>query len=99
MYILIICSSSLPPLLDIILISADRILNVYSRHYSPSYLGHHGIKHNNKNVRRREREREREREDKIFLFVGVIVKDITCCCYDNWFSTTIPVSGTSTQAG
>ncbi|XP_019863012.1 PREDICTED: uncharacterized protein LOC109591820, partial [Amphimedon queenslandica] len=34
----------------VILVSADKILNVYSRHYTPSYLGHHGIKHSNKNV-------------------------------------------------
>uniref|UniRef100_A0A1X7T644 Uncharacterized protein n=1 Tax=Amphimedon queenslandica TaxID=400682 RepID=A0A1X7T644_AMPQE len=35
---------------DVILVSADKVLNVYSRHYTPSYLGHHGIKHSNKNV-------------------------------------------------
>ncbi|XP_019860307.1 PREDICTED: uncharacterized protein LOC109588600 isoform X2 [Amphimedon queenslandica] len=60
---------------DVILVSADKILNVYSRHYTPSYLGHHGIRH------------------------SVIVKDVTCCCYDNLFPTTVPVSGSSTQAG
>ena len=44
------------------MISPDRVLHVYTRDHFPSYLGHHGITHTNKNVRERERERETERD-------------------------------------
>ena len=47
---------------DIIMISPDRVLQVYTRDHFPSYLGHHGITHTNKNVRERERETERQKE-------------------------------------
>ena len=53
------------------MISPDRVLHVYTHDHFPSYLGHHGVTHTNKNVREREREgggreggREKETERK-----------------------------------
>ena len=90
------------------MISPDRVLHVYTRDHFPSYLGHHGVTHTNKNVRKREtdreRERERERESEkeenkilfVFLHVGCFVKNGSHCCHDNRFFTALPVSGAST---
>ena len=35
---------------------------MYTRDHFPSYLGHHGVTHTNKNVRERERQGDRERQ-------------------------------------